>query len=170
MPTNDPPPAGVRLRVRPRPLRRSAAAGLLLAVCAANQSAARDGPASIPYLLHAPPKALRIAPPPIILAAPPRPGDRPPETAGAPDDTAPTADTAPPDGSAPPGEAAPAESANPARSGQPGATPASGPGAPEPVRTLPDTYAPAAPARVEDFLPYLIPDTRASSRAVYELK
>jgi hypothetical protein len=52
------------------------ASGLMLTLLLANQSAARDAPEPLPYLLQSSPQALRFATARVPTAPPPKPGER----------------------------------------------------------------------------------------------
>ncbi len=137
---------------------------LLLAILAANHSAARAAPASLPYLAHADPAPLRHAP------APPRLPPPPPLASPA----APTSSSDPaPDPDLPAGADAPA-SATKGDGASPrppdSAPPRNSPGPTPPAPILPDTYAPGSTVTVQDFLPFFLPASRPTSRAVYELR
>ncbi|MEO0055301.1 MAG: hypothetical protein RLZZ50_1248 [Verrucomicrobiota bacterium] len=142
--------------------RLGAPASCLLVILAANQAAARDAPASLPYLAHAAPTGLRFAAALPQLQPPPRPAN--PAAAVA---ATPPAELPPPES----GEAAvekvdPATVATPAEN-RPAATP---PEAVLPPSVLPDTYGRTPTVTVEDFLPFFLPSDRPRSSAGYEIK
>jgi hypothetical protein len=138
---------------------------LLLAIFAANHSAARAAPSSLPYLVHAASTPLRFATPasrkpsPEALARPASAATVTPaallqiEAGALPNSSVNT----------PPSVE---HEASPAAPSAPGL--AQGLPAPEPI--LPDTYAPAPPVTVQDFLPFFLPAPRPTSRATYEIR
>ncbi len=150
--------------------RLGASASCLVVILAANQAAARDALAPLPYLAHAAPVALRFTaarpptpPPPHLSAKPPEaptPSKDPgPDAALAPDDAAkPT-----PAPAADPG-ASPGMISGPSSGADPSAAPTSG------LPILPDTYARPAPVTVDQLLPYFLPPPAPVSRATYEVK
>lgn len=142
--------------------RLSAPASCLLVILAANQAAARDAPASLPYLLHAAPMGLRFAAAIPRLPPPPRPAH--PTAAVA---ETPPAELPPPEtGEATPPRVEPTQAAPPVAN-HPAAAP---PDKPSPPSVLPDTYGRAAPVTVQDFLPFFLPADRPRSSAGYEIK
>lgn len=142
--------------------RLGAPASCLLVILAANQAAARDAPASLPYLAHAAPTGLRFAAAIPRLPPPPRP-DHP---------TAAVAETPPAELPPPENGEASAHRVDPAQTAPPSANhpAAAPPDAASPPSVLPDTYGRAAPVTVQDFLPFFLPADRPRSSAEYEIK
>ena len=135
------------------------AACILVTILAANQAATRAD-ASLPYLLHDAPQALRFAQTPTTLPPPVRPWDTPPQ-APAPesepspvkatdDSTAPTSTTQPELVIVPP-------------TPQP-------PPPPGGIELVPDAYSPRINIRIDDILPFFVPPANPVSRATYEVK
>jgi hypothetical protein len=161
----------------PRSRTAASASCLLVTILAANQAAARDAPASLPYLQLSAPVALRFAAAPVLRPPPPplgraqgpapasepTPGTEPllhPDEAPAnppPDAPSGTVPTLPPtpvvDESVPPAQ--PPPEPPPVTRGLP---------------LLPDDFARPAPLGVEEFLPFFAPPPRPVSRATYEIK
>lgn len=142
----------------------------MLTLLLANQSAARDAPEPLPYLLQSAPSALRFAA--ARGAAPPPP--KPVETA---DPTISTAEEAPPpvpDSRAgeKPGRETPSEAGNAISSDATNGTAAQpvSPAPPAGLPILPDGYAPTRPVSVEDLLPYFSAPPKVGSRATYDIK
>lgn len=143
--------------------RLGAPASCLLVILAANQAAARDAPASLPYLAHAAPTGLRFAAAVPKLPPPARPVN--PSAAVA---EVPPAELPPPENSKSTGEKIDPAKAAPAEANHP--TTVAPPGAASPPSVLPDTYGHATPVTVQDFLPYFLPADRPRSSAGYEIK
>jgi len=156
----------------------ASASCLVVTILAANQAAARDALAPLPYLAHVAPAALRFAAARPPTPPPPRPAVRPeekapapenPATDPAPDPTNPAAQSPPtpmPAG-APGDEAAatvPTRPVPPSATTDPTAAPPSG------LPVLPDEYARPAPVTVDQLLPYFLPPPPPVSRAAYEIK
>lgn len=144
----------------------ASASCLIFTIMSANIAAAR-GTASLPYLPHAVPLALRFANALPKLPPPPPLGQRAHvdteiDAAAPPDFTNPTithaASTAPPTLTDP-------AATDSSHSSQPSATEST-----SGVQLVPDTYARPVPVSVQDLLPYFVPPSRPLSQATYELK
>lgn len=154
----------------------ASASCLVVTILAANQAAARDALAPLPYLAHVAPAALRFAAARPPTPPPPRPAVRPEEKAPTPENAAAGPDPAPanPAAQSPPAPAgapgddaaasAPAEPSPPPATTDPTAAPPSG------LPILPDAYARPAPVTVDQLLPYFLPPPPPVSRAAYEIK
>lgn len=140
---------------------------LLLAIFAANHSAARAAPGALPYLALVAPAPLRFAAPAPDLPPPPKlEAPAPPPATPAPATPAPEAkpeDTTPDPTSPASAPAAPASE---------GSATASPPGAGQaaPPEILPDIYARPRPVTVHELLPFFLPAPSPASRATYEIK
>jgi hypothetical protein len=161
-------------RLSPRSRTGASASCLLLTILAANQAAARDAPASLPYLQLSSPVALRFAAAP-ALRAPPPPLGRPAQPLPS---TEPPPPTERPDNSPANLPADPLPAPTPPDAATPGAenppTPTAPLTEPPPVTRglplLPDDFARPTPLSVEEFLPFFAPPPRPVSRATYEIK
>ncbi len=150
--------------------RLGASASCLVVILAANQAAARDALAPLPYLAHAAPVALRFAAARPPTPPPPHLSVKPPEAPTSSQDTSPDGALAPDDAAKPspvpaanPG-ASPGTVSSPSAGTDPSAAPTSG------LPILPDTYARPAPVTVDQLLPYFLPPPAPVSRATYEVK
>jgi hypothetical protein len=184
----DPPGRGHRARLG------ASATCIFAAIFAANQSAARDAPTTLPYLPQSLPAALRFATVPVPIAPPPPlstpvatgpagpPGPPgPSDASGSPHPGDPAADpsaTHDPNAHDPHAHdaAAGAERSDTPRLPDPTAPPGNSTSTPMPPDTpgapslLPDTFARQAPVTVQDLLPFFYAPPRPPSRADYEVK
>jgi hypothetical protein len=149
------------------------ASGLMLTLLLANQSAARDAPEPLPYLLQSSPQALRFATARVPTAPPPKPGERDAMDAHAGADASSPSASGPGDQSRKDDPTAAGETVLAGEVNDAAAPPATSPSAPEPAAglpILPDGYAPQTAVSVEDLLPYFSAPPKSASRASYEVK